>query len=283
MSVERVQNHSPELRSWRFVAVAFTFTVIAGAGIVYLNRQQIEPPLKPAAIETQSLKQAPTEMQPGAASIAIPARLPAPKVAPPGFDAVSADEIGSLIAAGKAEPGFTVLLKDKSRTLGKATADENGEWIVMLEHLPAGDYALSLQAIDPKTQQTVSGQKTFALTIAPPLTPAKSVPANRVSTAVPVAAMERPQAGKTAIPQEEAEAAQKGQIAIPKLVAATEPPASKGREVARVKRGDSLWAIARKYYKSGSRYSEIVNANKPQIKNPDLIFPNQQFQIPPSN
>lgn len=42
--------------------------------------------------------------------------------------------------------------------------------------------------------------------------------------------------------------------------------------------GDSLWAIAKKYYGDGSKYNKIVEANN--IKNPSLIFPGQRLVIP---
>ena len=38
-----------------------------------------------------------------------------------------------------------------------------------------------------------------------------------------------------------------------------------------VKRGDTLWAIAKKYYGSGAKYPTIYNANKNKIKNPNVI------------
>lgn len=46
-----------------------------------------------------------------------------------------------------------------------------------------------------------------------------------------------------------------------------------------VKSGDSLWAISKKMYGDGSKYSKIVSANK-SIKNPNLIFPGQKLVIP---
>ncbi len=42
--------------------------------------------------------------------------------------------------------------------------------------------------------------------------------------------------------------------------------------------GDSLWAIAKKYYGNGSKYNRIVEANN--IKNPSLIYPGQRLVIP---
>ena len=38
-----------------------------------------------------------------------------------------------------------------------------------------------------------------------------------------------------------------------------------------VKRGDTLWAIAQKYYGNGAKYTKIVSANSSKIKNPNSI------------
>ena len=50
-----------------------------------------------------------------------------------------------------------------------------------------------------------------------------------------------------------------------------------------VEAGRSLWRIARRTYGLGSRYTIIYEANKDQIKNPDLIFPGQVFKLPTDN
>lgn len=47
-----------------------------------------------------------------------------------------------------------------------------------------------------------------------------------------------------------------------------------------VKSGDTLWAIAKKYYSDGSKYTKIYNANKDKIKNVSLIYPGQKLVIP---
>jgi hypothetical protein len=49
-----------------------------------------------------------------------------------------------------------------------------------------------------------------------------------------------------------------------------------------VESGRSLWRIARKTYGAGLRYTIIYEANKDQIKNPDMIFPGQVFSLPPN-
>lgn len=47
-----------------------------------------------------------------------------------------------------------------------------------------------------------------------------------------------------------------------------------------VKKGDSLWKIAKLFYGKGSEWKKIYNANKDKIKNPNLIYPNQKLVIP---
>lgn len=50
-----------------------------------------------------------------------------------------------------------------------------------------------------------------------------------------------------------------------------------------VQPGNSLWRIARRAYGEGTRYTLIYDSNREQIRDPDLIFPGQVFNIPPLN
>lgn len=47
-----------------------------------------------------------------------------------------------------------------------------------------------------------------------------------------------------------------------------------------VVKGDTLWALAAKYYGSGAQYARIYNANRDQVSNPNLIYPGQVLVIP---
>jgi len=49
-----------------------------------------------------------------------------------------------------------------------------------------------------------------------------------------------------------------------------------------VKKGDTLWKIAETHYGKGqgAKYTEIVKANTPPVKNPDLIQPGWVLRIP---
>lgn len=48
-----------------------------------------------------------------------------------------------------------------------------------------------------------------------------------------------------------------------------------------VKSGDSLSKIAKHYYGNAMKYPVIFEANKPMLKDPDLIYPGQVLRIPP--
>lgn len=49
-----------------------------------------------------------------------------------------------------------------------------------------------------------------------------------------------------------------------------------------VKKGDNLWKIAEAAYGKGkgARYTEIFEANKPMLSDPDKIYPGQVLRIP---
>jgi nucleoid-associated protein YgaU len=69
-------------------------------------------------------------------------------------------------------------------------------------------------------------------------------------------------------------------VELPFEQAPTALAASNGKVV--IQPGNSLWRLARQSYGSGLRYTVIYEANKEQIRNPDLIYPGQVFVMPKS-
>lgn len=63
--------------------------------------------------------------------------------------------------------------------------------------------------------------------------------------------------------------------------AAPSPQAEAGtREVYTVKEGDTLSAIAERFYGDGNAYNRIFEANRDKLDNPDMIHPGQELTIP---
>ncbi len=70
---------------------------------------------------------------------------------------------------------------------------------------------------------------------------------------------------------------------VPQLVASQVGAPEYGRFAtgkAIIRAGDNLWTIARRVYGSGMKYSQIYGANRDQIRDPDLIYPGQVFDLP---
>lgn len=61
-------------------------------------------------------------------------------------------------------------------------------------------------------------------------------------------------------------------------VAPAAAPAAPAARTYVVKKGDTLWAIAKQFYGDGNQYPKIAQASG--IANPDLIHPGQQLTIP---
>jgi nucleoid-associated protein YgaU len=60
------------------------------------------------------------------------------------------------------------------------------------------------------------------------------------------------------------------------------PDAPKDPRFVTVEKGDNLWKIATRVYGKGKgpKYTVIFEANKPMLKDPDLIYPGQVLRIP---
>ena len=63
------------------------------------------------------------------------------------------------------------------------------------------------------------------------------------------------------------------------VVEKPEPPA----RYYTVVKGDSLSKIAKEFYSDAMKYPVIFEANKPMLKDPDLIYPGQVLRIPPQD
>jgi nucleoid-associated protein YgaU len=58
------------------------------------------------------------------------------------------------------------------------------------------------------------------------------------------------------------------------------PASAKGPQVYEVVAGDSLSKIAKRFYGDAARYTKIFEANRDQLKDPNVIQPGQKLKIP---
>ena len=58
------------------------------------------------------------------------------------------------------------------------------------------------------------------------------------------------------------------------------PPAQQKVEYYVINKGDTLSAIAKRFYGKANDYPKIFDANREVIKDPNLIFPGQKIRIP---
>ena len=69
-------------------------------------------------------------------------------------------------------------------------------------------------------------------------------------------------------------------LGISKVETAVDVPDAKDPVFHTVKKGDTLWAVAKEQYGNGSKYNAIFEANKPMLSHPDKIYPGQVLRIP---
>ena len=113
-----------------------------------------------------------------------------------------------------------------------------------------------------------------------PAEPVETVePVEAVESAQPAETMEAAAEAETVQPAETVQSAEAVEPAIPTLVGVSDGTRT-ATGLAIIRQGDNLWTIARRVYGEGIRYTQIFEANTDQIRNPDLIYPGQVFDLP---
>ncbi len=92
----------------------------------------------------------------------VPGKAPAaatsgPNAPSPAFDIVRVEPSGEAVVAGRTEPGASVELLNRGQPVGKATADPNGQFVIIPGSLQPGAHQLQLR-MTAKDKQTVSQQ-----------------------------------------------------------------------------------------------------------------------------
>ncbi len=306
----------------------------------------------------------------------------------PRFDVVRVSPEGETVMAGRAQPGSTVTILDKDKSIGEVTADERGEWVFVPEKpLAPGSRQLGLE-MRKESGETVPSESVVVLVVPEK---GKDIAGRPTETPSQPLALRVPRhgAGPSTVLQKPMIVARKPAAAPPKFTAMVPPPTgvlstpkavllepaaggvtltltvdtvdyddtgrlsisgrappgalvqlylnnrfmgrtragsdgtwrlspnrnvspglytlrvdhvdANGKVLARmafpfagaeplmeirpgtvvvVQPGNSLWRLARRAYGAGIQYTMIFEANRDQIRDPDLIYPGQVFTLP---
>jgi nucleoid-associated protein YgaU len=167
----------------------------------------------------------------------------------------SGSGIGSVSVSGTGQPGATVKVYCDDQLLVIVRARADGSWSVVAEKkLGTGQHIFRAERIDAATGQATATAMVAMERLVPK--PPEVVAAKETTPRPAAAAPGSPSASSVAALQ------------------------SAQKEVYTIRRGDTLWAIAKRYLGSGLRYTAIFQDNREIINDPDLILPQQQVKVP---
>ena len=208
------------------------------------------------------------------------------------IDTIGYGAEGTVEIAGRgAVGGFARLYLDNAEQ-ATAPVAEGGGWQASLAGVAPGLYTLRVDQIDAAGKVTSRFETPFQREAPETVTAAlpAPVPPPAPEPAATEAAPAEP-AAPVVLPATEAPATAPG--TVPGVAPATETPAPETLAsapeaatpatkavIVTVQPGFSLWRIARENYGEGILYVKVFEANKDQIRDPDLIYPGQIFTVP---
>ncbi|KAB2666998.1 LysM peptidoglycan-binding domain-containing protein [Brucella tritici] len=160
----------------------------------------------------------------------------------------------SVFVAGKAKGGNRVIVHANDTLLGASLISPDGRFLVQSKQpLSVGDYIIRADLLDNANQVLATARVPF-----------------RREAGENISAVASDTDGQTAAPS----GANGGEAA------SSAAPLQKVDGSVIIRRGDNLWTISKRAYGKGTRYTTIYLANRDQIRNPDLIWPGQVFNMP---
>jgi nucleoid-associated protein YgaU len=188
-------------------------------------------------------------LKPGKAPEIVQAPTTSGTQAPAGtvaLDSVDYDKDGNIVFSGRGDKRSTVRLYVDNALAGEVVVGEDGKWSYAGGNtVTAGQHMLRADALKADGSVASRVELPFLREEAAKLTAASegSATADQQSAAVDAATPE----------------------VVSRMV---------------IQPGNNLWKLSRKIYGKGMRYTVIWEANKDQIRNPDLIYPGQIFVMP---
>jgi nucleoid-associated protein YgaU len=152
---------------------------------------------------------------------------------------------GTVTLSGVADPGAPISIFSDNVLIAEARAERDGSWrVVVQKKLGMGQHSFRAEQ---------GGAAAGALAHTALLTIERVEPKPELPKAQPVATG-------------------------PSAVVTAETKESPGTYI--IRKGDTLWAIAKRYLGSGLRYTSIFQDNRQVIHDPDVIHPKQELSVP---
>ena len=243
----------------------------------------------------------------------------APSAAKPAvtIDTISYSSNGDVILGGRGQAGNFVRIYLDNQFLATSKIAADGYWALELSDIEPGIYTLRVDELNAAGDVVSRAETPFKREAAEELAelmaagtepdepsaegPSESAAEAKVVDAEELASVE-PEAADDPQPEQfvtqeevnvQAEVAEPnpqgeqssdgGSLAVegqPANTASVLRTPSKKFRVRTVQPGSTLWAIAKESYGAGIEYFKVFEANKERIRDPDLIYPGQVFEIP---
>ena len=235
------------------------------------------------------------------------------------IDTISYSSNGDVILGGRGQAGNFVRIYLDNQSIATSEIAVDGYWSVELSDIEPGIYTLRIDELNPVGDVVSRAETPFKREAAEELAELMAVeteaeePRVKVPSESAVAAKAEDEEAQPAVQVETETAPEKplaqavtqvevnvqpevaaldgqdeqssngGSAVVEDLPAETAPalrvPSKKFR-VRTVQPGSTLWAIAKESYGAGIEYFKVFEANKERIRDPDLIYPGQVFEIP---
>jgi nucleoid-associated protein YgaU len=177
------------------------------------------------------------------------------------IDYEDADGRNTMHMTGHASPGSRVMLYVENELAGTAMADTTGKWdFSAIRTLANKSHAIRADMVDATGERVIARAEVRFDREPQQVATADAKPAGT--------------ANQTRSAQSSADTSQRSGSS-----AGTTLHDSDGHVIT-IRRGDTLWQIAKRHYGSGEKYTQIFENNRNQIRNPNLIYPKQRFSIP---
>jgi nucleoid-associated protein YgaU len=199
--------------------------------------------------------------------IAVPSQPVAPKPTSGVVvvETMAAEPGGKFHMTGRADPGTTVRLYLNDSFVASVTAGADERFAITINGgVAPGSYRVRLDDM-ASNSGAVHGRVEMPFNVPDTIITGSTATTPPGRSDVAAAKQQQPGAVEPAISPDRGSPSS---AVVPKIATAT------------VSRGDSLWRISRISYGVGTRFAAIYEANRKQIRNPNLIYPGQTFVVP---